>query len=133
MTNEQLVRSLYEAFARGDGATVVGALDPGIVWMEAENVGDGYDAGNPYVGPQRVAAGIFGRLATEWDGFQVRPETFVSEGNHVVALGRYRGTYKATTRPLNAQFVHVWTIEDGKVTRFQQYTDTAQFTRVTQR
>lgn len=132
-TNEQIVRSLYEAFARGDGASVMQVLDPGIIWMEAENVGDGYDAGNPYVGPQRVAEGVLGRFGAEWSGFQVRPESYVSEGDTVVVMGRYRGTYKATGRPLDAQFVHAWTIEGGKVTRFQQYTDTAQFTRVTAR
>jgi ketosteroid isomerase-like protein len=44
-----------------------------------------------------------------------------------VTEGRYTGTYKATGRRIDAQFAHVWRISDGKVSGFQQYTDTAQF------
>jgi hypothetical protein len=36
----------------------------------------------------------------------------------------------ATGRPLDAQFVHRWSLENGKVVAFQQYTDTAQWNRV---
>lgn len=126
--NEQVVRSLYDAFARGDGATVLGMFDPQIRWMEAENIG--YADRNPYIGPQAVAEGIFGRIMSEWSGFRVNVQELVSEGDKVVALGRYTGSFNATRRPLDAQFVHVWTLRDGKVTGFQQYADTLQFDRV---
>lgn len=124
----ELVQSLYDAFGRGDAETVLGALDPEIVWNEAEN--NPYADRNPYRGPGEVGEGLFGRLASEWDGFAVHPETLIAEGDRVVALGRYTGTYRATGESLDAQFVHAWTIEDGVATRFQQYTDTAQFQRV---
>lgn len=127
--NRQLIESLYEAFARGDAATVLGAFHPQIVWNEAENIP--YADQNPYVGPQRVGEGVFGRIMSEWDGFSVNPEKLVQDDDTVVALGRYRGTYKATRQPLDAQFVHVWTVKDGQITHFQQYADTAQFARVT--
>lgn len=126
-TNAELIRSLYDAFARGDAATVLGTLDPQVVWNEAENIE--YADGNPYIGPQRVAEGVFGRLMAEWDGFSVAPQQFVSEGNLVVVTGRYGGTYKASRARIDAQFVHVWTIRDGKVITFQQYADTLQFAR----
>lgn len=126
-TNRQLMEGLYAAFARGDAAAVFAAFDPQITWNEAENFA--YADGNPYVGPQRVGEGIFGRLAAEWDGFAVAPQRFVAEGDTVVTTGRYRGMYKASVTTVDAQFVHVWTIRDGKVTAFQQYTDTLQFAR----
>ncbi len=127
--NRQLVQSLYEAFGRGDAAAVLGGFDPAIVWNEADN--HRYADRNPYVGPQQVGEGVFGRIMSEWDGFAVNPETLLQDGDAVVALGRYRGTFRATGRPLDAQFVHVWTVRDGRVTNFQQYTDTAQWSRVT--
>lgn len=127
-SNGEMMRSLYAAFGRGDAGTVLGAFDPGIVWNEAE--GMDYADRNPYVGPQQVAEGVFGRIMTEWDGFAISPEHSVEEGESVVTTGRYRGTYKATGSPLDAQFVHVWRIRGGKVVRFQQYTDTLQFARV---
>ena len=130
MSNAHLIRSLYDSFARGDAGAVLGMFDAGIVWNEADNVP--YADGNPYLGPQRVAEGVFGRLMTEWDGFAIHLETVVAEGETVVALGRYRGVYRASGLPLDAQFCHAWTVRDGRVTAFQQYTDTAQFQRVSQ-
>ena len=126
-TNTQLVQSLSEAFARGDAAAVLGALDPAVVWNEAENIE--YADRNPYVGPQAVAEGVFGRLMAEWDGFSVTPQQFVSEGDVVVVTGRYRATHKASGTPIDAQFVHVWTIRGGTIKTFQQYADTLQFAR----
>jgi ketosteroid isomerase-like protein len=123
-TNLELIENIYAAFARGDGPTVVAGMDPAIVWNEAESFP--YADRNPYVGPAAVAEGIFFRLATEWDQFQAIPAEFLDAGDTVVVKGRYRGTYKATNVSLDSQFAHFWSLRDGKVTAFQQYTDTAQ-------
>ena len=123
--NVERIKALYEAFARGDIGAVVGLLDAQIVWNEAENLR--YADGNPYVGPQAVLAGVFGRIGAEWDGFSATPDELLGSGDKVVSLGRYRGTCKATSKRADAQFVHVFQLRDGKVVRFQQYTDTAQF------
>lgn len=127
MGNAEMVQSLYEAFARGDAPAVLSALDSDVIWMEAENVG--YDDRNPYRGPQAVGEGVFGRIMSDIPNFSVHPERFIDGGDTVVTLGRYRGTHKATGRPIDAQFAHVWTIRNGRVTNFQQYTDTAQWQR----
>ena len=39
--------------------------------------------------------------------------------------GRYSGTFKPTGKGMDTQFCHVWDVKDGKITRFQQYVDTA--------
>ncbi len=128
-SNAQRIRSLYDAFARGDVPTVLGSLDPNIVWMEAENIN--YADRNPYRGPQAVAEGVFQRIGQDWSGYRIEIEQIVDGGNTVATLGRYHATNKNTGQPLNAQFVHVWSLSDGKIVRFQQYADTAQFARVT--
>lgn len=125
--NGALIRSLYEAFARGDVPTVLGTMDPGIVWNEAENFP--YADRNPYVGPDAVLQGVFMRLATEWDGFCVNVEDVHDAGDTVVATGRYGGAFKKTGTRIHLQFAHVWTLRDGKIVRFQQYTDTLQAAR----
>jgi ketosteroid isomerase-like protein len=125
--NVELIQGLYAAFARGDAAAVIAAMDSGIVWNEAENFP--YADRNPYVGPGAVAEGIFFRLVTEWDQFQALPSEILDAGDSVVALGYYKATYKATGIALNAQFAHIWRIAGGKITGFQQYTDTAQAVR----
>jgi uncharacterized protein len=124
-SNRELIESLYAAFGRGDAGAVLGALHPEVDWNEAE--GSPYADQNPYTGPQRVGEGVFGRLMADFDGFAVAPQKIVSDGDTVVALGRYSGTHRASGNPLHAQFAHVWTIRDGQITAFQQYTDTAQY------
>jgi uncharacterized protein len=118
---------LYEAFARGDVAAFVAALDPGIVWNEAE--GFMYADGNPYVGPDAIMKGVFARIAADLDNFVVTPARFVDGGDAVAVEGRYTGTMKATGLKVDTQFLHVRDVSGGKIVRFQQYTDTAQWAR----
>ena len=128
-SNSTRVRSLYDSFARGDVPAVLGSFDPNIVWMEAESIN--YSDRNPYRGPQAVLEGVFMRIGQDWNGFSVNIEQIIDGGDTVVALGRYTATNKSTSKPLDSQFVHVWWFRGGKVVRFQQYADTAQFARVT--
>jgi ketosteroid isomerase-like protein len=123
--NKAVIERLYAAFAAGDGATLGTLLSPDLVWMEAE--GGPYADNNPYMGPGAVFEGVFGRIGQQWQGFAVTPETLLPSGDQVVALGRYTGTNIATGAVLDAQFAHVFTLVDGKVVAFQQYTDTAQW------
>lgn len=126
--NVELVRGLYEAFAAGDVEGVLGCLDPDIVWLEAE--GNPYADGNPYVGPDAVAQGVFARCIGEWDGFAVAVDELLDAGDTVIMLGRYHGTYKATGLAQHTQVVHVWRIANGAAVRFQQFADTRQLARV---
>ena len=128
MNVQSFVRSLYEAFAQGDAATVLGAMAPDVEWLEAETQPSA--DGNPYVGPARVGEGVFGRIMGDYDGFVVSPQRYVAEGDTVAVTGRYTGTHKASGEKLDAQFAHFWTVRDGKVANFQQYTDTAQMSRI---
>ena len=127
--NVALVKGIYEAFGAGDVPAVLGAMSGDIVWNEAENfpLADR----NPYVGPQAILEGVFARLGSDWEGFAVDPQDYLDAGDSVVVLGRYRGTCRATGKPVDAQLVHVWRIEDGKAKAFQQLTDTLQFARAT--
>ena len=122
--NVQLIRSLYDAFGRGDIGAVLGAMDPQIVWNEAENFI--YAGGNPYIGPDAVLNGVFARIGPDWDGFAATPQEILNAGDTVVGLGRYAGACKATGIRIDAQFAHVFKIRAGKIASFQQYTDTAQ-------
>ena len=127
--NVAVVRGIYEAFGRGDIPAVLGAMSPEMVWNEAENFP--YADGNPYVGGEAILGGVFARLGGEWDGFAAVPEEYLDAGDTVIVLGRYRGSFKATGRAIDAQMAHVWRIADGKAVRFDQLTDTLQAARVT--
>jgi uncharacterized protein len=127
--NVDLIRAIYDSFAAGDVPGIVARMSADMVWNEAENFP--YADGNPYRGPDAVLGGVFARLGSEWHGFAAVPEAFLDAGDIVVVLGRYRGTFRSTGLPLDAQLAHVWRVADGKATAFQQYTDTLQAARVT--
>lgn len=127
-SNVAVVRGIYDAFEAGDVPAALGAMSPDIVWAEAENFP--YADRSPYIGPNAVLEGVFARCRGEWDGFAVAVDELIDGGDTVVALGRYKGKYKATGRTQNTQLVHVWRVADGKVTRFQQFADTLQVARV---
>jgi uncharacterized protein len=127
--NVEIVRSLYGAFARGDVPAVLAGLDAKVEWREADNFI--YADGNPYIGHDAVLQGVFMRVGMEWDGFAATSERLLDAGDTVVSLGRYTGKYKATGKRIDAQFVHVFSVENGKVVRFQQYTDTLQVAQAT--
>jgi ketosteroid isomerase-like protein len=125
MSNVQRMQDLYEAFGRGEVPAVLGAMDPGIEWRQAE--GHPFQpSGMPFVGPDAIVQNVFMRLGTEWDGFTVTPKEFHDAGPVVVVEARYTGTCKETGKSLDAQVCHVWKLHDGKITNFQQYVDTGQ-------
>lgn len=120
-TNTEIVRAIYEALARGDVPAVLASFAPDLSWTEAE----GFPYGGTYQGPDAVVENVLAPLGSEWAPFTVTPEEFIAEGDQVVSLGLYAGTWKATGKSFSAPYAHVWRLRDGKVVRFRQFTDTA--------
>jgi ketosteroid isomerase-like protein len=130
MSAFETVKAAYAAFGRNDPTVLFGAMDLAIVWNEAE--GSPLADGNPYVGPQVIGERVFGRLLGAIDNFTAVPSTFIDGGDYVTVIGRYGGTMKAGGATLDAPFCHVHQFRDGKLVSFQQYTDTAQWSRLMQ-
>ena len=59
-----------------------------------------------------------------FDDYTFTLNRLLDAGNDVVATGSYTARHKKTGKALNARVVHVWTVKDGKVNRFEQFTDT---------
>jgi ketosteroid isomerase-like protein len=129
MSNMQRIRDLYAAFAGGDIPAVLAGFAPNIEWREAE--GNPYQpSGEAWVGAEAILQNLFARLGGDWEVFTVNPKAFHDAGAAVLVEARYVGRHKTTGKALDAQVCHVWKLEDGKITSFQQYTDTAQLQRV---
>jgi hypothetical protein len=119
--NVDVVKGLYEAFAKGDIPGVLSGLDPQIEWTDAE----GFPTAGTFRGHDAVVQNVFMPVGTDWEGFAVRPGEFLDAGEAVVVTGRYSGTYKATGTSMEADFAHVWKLRDGKAVTFKQFADTA--------
>jgi uncharacterized protein len=118
----EVVRRFYDALASGDIPTVLSALDAEIEWTEAERFPY---YGGTWHGPQAVQQNLFVPLSRDWQDFSVHVHDYIVDGNRVVTLGAYSGTYRKTDRTFSADFAHVWEIRRNKLARFNMYTDTA--------
>ena len=99
-------------------------FDPNIEWNESEGFpfieGDGV-----FIGPEGVADGIFRKLPEHYDNLNIEIEEYIESGDRVIMIGYYTGTWKAAGKNFKANAVHVWTITNGKMSRFFQALDTA--------
>ena len=120
-TNKEIIAGAYASFAKGDVPSVVALMDPEIEWIQAE----GWPLNGTMVGPQAIVDGVFMRLGEIGENFSVDVTQLVAEGDTVVGLGTYSWDRKGSSEPAEVKIAHVWTLADGKVTRFQQHVDTA--------
>jgi ketosteroid isomerase-like protein len=123
--NLEIVKRLYTDVEAGDVESFVAAMDPQIEWNEAEHFP--YADGNPYIGPNAIMEGVFARIGADWEYFNVVDREFHEMKNgEILMTGRYEAKNKASGRSMKIQVAHLWTLSEGKVTAFQQYTDTYQ-------
>jgi ketosteroid isomerase-like protein len=120
--NVTLTQSLYEAFGRGDMPTFLAAMAPDIEWHEPG--GPGYPYPGVHQGIQAVTGAVFARVPALYEEFSLAAQDFVDAGDRVIVLGEFSGKAKATGTAFLSPFVHVFTFNDGKCVRYQNYTDT---------
>ena len=121
-TNKEIVEAAYASFVKGDVPGVLAMMDPKIEWTEAE----GWPLySGTLVGPQAIVDGVFMRLVEIGDNFSLNVTQLIAEGDTVVALGTYSWKRKGSGEPAEVKMAHVWTLDNGKLTRFQQHVDTA--------
>lgn len=124
MKNGEIISGLYDAFAKGDIPTVLGAMTPDVEWNEAE----GFMYGGTYIGPNAVLENVFMKLATEWEGFTVVADKVVDGGtDDVISTGHYSGSFNG--KSMKVPFAHAFTFSDGKIAKFRQYVDTVSINR----
>jgi len=113
--NIAVIRRGYEAFAKGDIATLKTLFTPNAVWR---SVPTGVLPGN-YKGAQAILE-FFGRLAQETNG-TVRAElqTIAASGDQVFALHRNKGARKGRT--IDEESVLMFKLDKGVVTEVAEF------------
>jgi uncharacterized protein len=116
----QVVKEGYAAFSRGD--------IPGLLALMAEDVewqipGAGLPLAGTYRGRDGVA-NFFQKLAADSEILDFQPREFIAEGDRVLVVGWERAKVKATNRTVELDWVMSFTIRNGKVAIFREYTDT---------
>lgn len=123
---EDMGQRLYAALAQGDVEELLklwsddfrGDLTPGLPMGRGLEIIRGRDAMLAY----------FGSVGED---FTVKPEAdeIVSSAGHIIARGHYVGVAVATGKEMKARFMHMWSVEGGRITGVFQATDTVQWER----
>ena len=121
----QIVEAVYAALADGDLPIVLARLGDSVAWHEAP--GMPYEGPAPYRGAQDVAEHVLARITADIDQLALTNREVIGLGATVACLGTYTGTARRSGRRLDLPYLHVWTVADGRITEFRQYTDTAAY------
>jgi hypothetical protein len=122
--NVKTVQAAYAAFGRGDIPGLLDSMTDDIHWQPVLGAGKHV----PFSGERRGKTSVaeFFKIVGETETFeQFEPREFIAQGNTVVAIGHYRAVTKATGKRFDANFVMVFTLRDGKVSAFREFTDSA--------
>jgi uncharacterized protein len=121
--NVQLVKQVLAAFQQGDSQTFLSLLSDDVDFRHPMST-DIW----PWAGRRRGRA----QVAESWAGLAEVSELehfesrdFIAQGNKVVALVFERFRIKATGRTVDNEYVHAFTLSEGKVVQFCVYEDTA--------
>lgn len=128
MSNRKIVESFYEAVGEkevhGEGGVSTGDTDhlrqifaEDIVWIHPA-------LGGEFNGADSVINEV---LIPFWENWELSLDfhRYIEDGNTIVVLATYHGTYKPTGNQVNEPTAHVWDLEGEKIIRFRQYVDTA--------
>lgn len=130
MTNTQIVQDAYGKFGSGDIPGLLGMLSADVDWRVPEIEGSTFGGG--WQGQEAVGR-FFGALVEDEDITEFEPREFIAEGDKVVVLGRSTATVRATGKTYQTDWVHIFTVSDGKITKFHEFFDNAAATRAYQK
>jgi ketosteroid isomerase-like protein len=125
----ELVTRLYGALAAGDRAAVEAVLAPDFTAHFSDGLPHG--VGGRHDGSDAIDHGwwALGRA------FAVTacPDEYIDTADgRLLVVGRYAGHARATGRPVDALFAHLWTADRKRLTSLLQITDTARWLAATQ-
>ena len=114
-TNAALIRSVYDAFSRGDNQSVFAALAEDIFW----HVPGRGPLSRDYRGHAEVRGFFEHFMALSGGSFQLRIDDVLAKGDRVVAL--CTESAQRAGRSWSSPQVHAWTVKDGRAIAFWQY------------
>lgn len=128
--NTEIVKQGYKKFGSGDIEGLLNLFSDDIQWTTPTVEGASYTGTRN--GRDSVAE-FFGRLNESEEFSNFEPHEFIAQGDRVVVLGSSAGTVKPTGRNFETDWVHIFTVKDGKVTSFKEFFDSAAMERAYQK
>ena len=123
MSNLQVVEVIYKGFESGDMDAILGSMSDGIVWLHP-----GRPEEIPFAGRFEGKAGVqhfFGTVFSLIDVLDQQIHSFESSGNKVIVIGYEHMRVKSTGKEYQSNWIHMYTVADGKAVAFEEFIDTA--------
>ncbi|GJJ05129.1 hypothetical protein RugamoR64_56670 [Duganella rhizosphaerae] len=120
--NKQVVIEGYQDYQNGDIQHLLTRYHETAEWSTPES------ELLPFSGNFHGKSGIaqfFAKLDASVQTLRFEPKQFIAEGDKVVVVGDASWLAKPTGRAYDSSWVHVFTLRDGKVARFEAFYDTA--------
>jgi hypothetical protein len=120
----QTVKDAYAAFGRGDIKGLLALVDDNVDWHGVK----GAEGVAPHAGARHGLAEVeqfFTQLGGSMQFTKFEPREFIADGDNVAAIGDYEATVLKTGKPVSSDWVMVFTVRNGKVVRFREWTDSA--------
>ena len=115
--NVEVVRHIYGAWGKEGSPVASGLLDPDIEWV---NPPDAVERGT------RQGLDAFGAAADTvsdtFEGVGIQIDEMLDAGDRVVVLATLRGRGRGSGADIERRQGYIWTIRDGKATRFEWFT-----------
>ena len=118
--NIETVKKMYEFFAAKDFELIRNVFAKDIKWNQMK----GFPESGQYVGAKQIIEKVFMDFSKNWDNWKATNTRYVDSGDGVFVIGFYEGTYKATGKSMTAEFISEYKVAEGKITEFNQFTDT---------
>ena len=128
--NVELVKQGYEKFGSGDIEGLLNLFADDISWTTPTV--EGADFTGECNGLQEVTD-FFDKLGDSEEFSNFEPTEYIAQDDKVVVLGKSAGTVKPTGRNFETDWVHIFTVKDGKITGFHEFFDTAAMNRAYQK
>jgi ketosteroid isomerase-like protein len=117
-----LVRELYAAYARGDGARVAEMIDDDIDWIIYGPV-----QVFPFVGARQGKAAVLETLAgiaAEYALERYQPEVIIVDGERAAVMSNLAFVQRSTSRLLSFRNANFLRFRDGRLVEFREFWDT---------
>lgn len=118
-----VVKALYAAFDRGDLKTVVSLVSRNVVWIQ-------YGPSHllPFAGVFHGRAGVayfFTLVDQTLEDVHAGQREYIVSGDRVIVPGWEDSVVRSTGAHYHVNNVHIFTVVNGKITRFEEYIDNA--------
>jgi ketosteroid isomerase-like protein len=118
-SNLKTVERIYEAAGRLDRQVISTLFSSSTEIVQPETL--------PWGGKHKGLLGIFQAFVKmNYHIYQeLKVEDLFEQNNSVVMVGRVEGKVKRNGQDFSVRAVHIWTFEDGKPRRMEEFMDTA--------